>query len=778
MGDSRRESPNAGNRAGSEGRVFLWSLLYFWPPVAPALLPVRFLSPQDATHKQEAWPRKRLALPEQAHTSMKIAPTKRLAISILAMTLLLAALAPPAPAQDLPWQHIGPPGGNVISLAVSAKNTVYLGTADGHIFVSDDAGLHWSLRGRVGTRHDAVVQKLLVNTQHENELLAAVWYQDVHEGGGLFRSSDAGATWTLAGLSGEIVRAVEQASSAAEIFVAGTRSGVFRSTDAAQSWQRISPADDPELRNVDSVAIDPRDAQTIYAGTYHLPWKTSDAGKTWSAVAAGMIDDSDIMSLRVDSASPGRIFASACSGIYRSENAGAVWTKLQGIPYSSRRTQAIVQDPADPRILYAATTEGLWATRDSGESWARISPRQWVVNDVVAIPAAAGSSGNSPSQILLGTEAQGLLISGDGGITFTPVNNGFSHRITAALVADPGDPQHLLAWMPDSPNALVESRDGGDRWQALQDGSPASAPPAEIAHVFPSDAGWWLAGPKGTLSLYDSAAGKWLPLRFAAARPAAHGAPGTSRGSSRGATSSTSPGTSSGLDAMRRRATVRSTASPPLPTAGSDISGVLTVGARIFVATAQGLWSGTLGEKILRPVTVAANSQTDATEQSSLLWVMAGGEILQSADAGKTWRPVSLAFAPEVRDTDVRWMREIKLKSSGAGTTDPGASTANGSPATLFLAGTTQGLYRRSGDQRAWQLVQNGLPAGEPISYFFADGAWVLAMRSGGLYLSRDASRTWERVDAGAIAGPFTGVAVAASGKLVVASLTEGLLRD
>jgi hypothetical protein len=48
----------------------------------------------------------------------------------------------------------------------------------------------------------------------------------------------------------------------------------------------------------------------------------------------------------------------------------------------------------------------------------------------------------------------------------------------------------------------------------------------------------------------------------------------------------------------------------------------------------------------------------------------------------------------------------------------------------------------------------------------------------GGLYLSRDASRTWERLDTGALAGPFTGVAVAAGGKLVVASLTEGLLRD
>src|SRR5271168_4155064 len=730
------------------------------PCVAPALLPVCFSFQPDATPNHERCPGKRFDPPKQARMSMKISPKKALAIATL---LLFSALVSPSHAQELPWQHVGPTGGNVVSL-VSSPNAVYLGTADGHIFVSADAAQHWSLRGRVSSRHDAVIQKLLVVAGHENELLAAVWYQDVREGGGLFRSSDAGATWTLAGLSGEIVRAVEQSPSAAEIFVAGTRSGVFRSTDAARSWQRISPAGDPELRNVDSVAVDPRDAQTIYAGTYHLPWKTSDAGKTWAAVAAGMIDDSDIMSLRVDSATPGRIFASACSGIYRSENAGAAWSKLQGIPYSSRRTQAIVQDPADPRILYAATTEGLWATRDGGESWARITPREWVINDVLAIPAALHGTVNSPSQILLGTEAQGLLLSDDGGVTFTPVNDGFSHRITAALVSDPRDAQHLLAWMPGSPDALVESRDGGVQWQALQSGSSASAPPAEIAHVFASDAGWWVVGAAGTLSFYDAAAGQWLPLRFAAA-------------ASHGTTSGALSRASSGPSVARRHATARSTALP-LPVAGSDISGVLTVGARIFVATAQGLWSGTLGEKILHPVSVVASSQPDASEPSSPLWMMAGGKILQSADAGKSWRPVILAIAPELRDTDVRWMHEVQLKSSDRGTTDPGASPAKGSPTTLFLAGTAKGLYRRSGGQSVWQLVQNGLPAGEPIAYFFADAAWVLAMRGGGLYLSRDASQTWERLDTGAIAGPFTGVAVVAEGKLIVASLTEELLRN
>src|SRR5262249_2106442 len=163
----------------------------------------------------------------------------------------------------------------------------------------------------------------------------------------------------------------------------------------------------------------------------HLPWKTSDGGKTWKAVTAGLIDDSDIMSMRVDATNPARLYLSACSGIYRSDNRGEQWTKLQGIPYSARRTQAIVQNPAHPGTLDAATTEGLWVTRDAGENWQRTTPRDWVVNGVVVLPAEQAF----PSRVLIGTESQGALLSSDGGKTFTETNRGFTHQVVKQLAA-------------------------------------------------------------------------------------------------------------------------------------------------------------------------------------------------------------------------------------------------------------------------------------------------------------------------------------------------------
>jgi len=685
--------------------------------------------------------------------------------SVMLATVLFFASAPGF-ARQLAWQPVGPPGGNVLSLAVSPARDVYLGTADGHVFVSQDGGANWRLRGRVSSRHDAVIQKLLVDTQRDHVLFAAVWFQDVRAGGALYRSNDGGATWTVAGLTGEIVRTVQQSPSAPDVFVAGTRSGVFRSSDAGQSWQRDSPEGDPELRNVDSIAIDPGDSRIVYAGTYHLPWKTLDAGHTWQPVAAGMIDDSDIMSLRVDAIRHDRVFASACSGIYRSENGGVRWTKLQGIPYSSRRTQSIVQDPRDPRIVYAATTEGLWVTRDGGESWTRTTPRDWVVNDVVVLPASAAASGaNDPAkvEVLLGTEAQGVLVSADDGVTFAPANRGFSHRIAAGLVADPSDSQHLLAWLPGAPDALVETRDGGETWQPLADRSLAGSGPPDVARIFAAANGWWVVTARGALFSYDDGAARWTPWRFEVAAP---------RTSLR-TRASRQPARRLGRPASTARPTPMSTAA--VPAGPADIFDICSLGARIFVSTPQTLWSGTLGEAILRPNAAARPpvAPTGApTDDAARMWMAAGGKMVFTADAGKSWEEDVVPWPAEVHGAEVRWMR------AGPFSAIPAANSRTaGLPSPPLLAATARGLYRRTETGRSWQLVQNGLPAAEPVASFFGAGLCVIAMRTGGLYLSRDGALSWERLDLGSESGLFTGTAQNGDGSLLAASLTEGLLR-
>jgi photosystem II stability/assembly factor-like uncharacterized protein len=326
-------------------------------------------------------------------------------------------------------------------------------------------------------------------------------------------------------LQREAVRALEIAPGDPKEFVAGTLSGVFRSNDAGESWQRISPEGDEELRRLDSLAIDPRDGNVIYAGTYHLPWKIVDGGKSWNPVIAGLIDDSDIMSLRVDATEPQRVYLSACSGIYRSENQGGSWTKLQGIPYAARRTQTIVQDAAQPKTLYAATTEGLWVTRDAGESWKRTTPKEWVINGVVVLRATAAQ----PGRVLIGTEGQGILVSDDDGETFSAANAGFTHPVVTQLAGDPKQPNHLLILLQTGGARLLESQDAGANWApvALRKGGTTKElqlEPESVERIYGTPWGWLVRSvphPVSTqpqasaiLDLYGDGSGISLPDKY------------------------------------------------------------------------------------------------------------------------------------------------------------------------------------------------------------------------------------------------------------------------
>ena len=621
------------------------------------------------------------------------------------------------------WQRLAPPGGEVVSLAADNQGTAYLGTPDGHIFASADRGEHWALRGRAGARLDGVVQRLVVDNRDSGRVLAAVWFQDPSAGGGgVFESLDGARHWKLAGLSGEAVRALEHSESLPNIWVAGTRSGVFRSTDNALTWQRITPADDRELQNVDSLAVDPGDPQIVYVGTYHLPWKTADGGKTWSSIASGMIDDSDIMSLRIDGKNPRRIFSSACSGIYRSEDGGASWTKLLGIPYASRRTQQIVQDPTDPRTLYAATTEGLWKTSDSGENWQRVTPRETVANAIVIL------SGTKSVRILAGTETQGILRSDDGADFSATSNDGFSHRIIESLAADPQNASHLLVRIAGFPNRLVESRDAGISWAEF----PVKPPTKRLAGLYGTKNGWWISLAAGGLAQFDFAAGKWRLATFREFLPGVAVAQKStrSRGSNRAATA---------LRAVLPR-----------------VFWLYESSDRVLAASDDGLWIRKLREvqfrkiqskNLPRPLTYV----TFASGNSLL--AIAGNSIWKSDFGAAVW---SALPAPQ-NSGRLLWIQE----------------ESNVSPPQR-LVGTERGVFSSSGG--AWHLLASGLPAIASVPLASSGSLSLLAMNSGGIYESADSGNTWSRVDSDTETGKVTGIIFVCGLRFLIASQSEGLL--
>ena len=502
---------------------------------------------------------------------------------------ITAAFLFPPKAMAQVWRALGPDGGDVFALAMDSHDpkTLYLGCADGHIFVSHDDGDHWQIQGRAGKSGNAVVSSIIVDARDSRKLYASTWTRELHgEGGGVFRSTDGGVHWSSAGLNGHALRALAQAPSDPAQLVAGALDGVFRSNDDGATWRRISPADDAELHNVDSIAIDPKDASIIYAGTFHLPWKTTDAGTHWVSIHSGMIDDSDVFSLVVDREQPERVFASACSGIYRSDNGGALWTKIQGIPFSARRTHVVLQDPSHPEVVYAGTTEGLWKTSDGGSNWALITPANWVINSLVVEPKT--------DRVIIGTDQLGVLISDDGGQFFRVSNNGFYHRQVTAFAQDPRRPGHLLVVLTNAPEAILETNDDGRTWFPAGGSLDADA----VLGVYASPRGWLVALKKGGLEMYAPKFRLWSELG----------------------------GVGGAADAPRFKAL---------------INGFAFGQQRWYAATNQGLFvSSDRGDSWSAIPLTHTGLPADAVVASPdgvTLWVVSSGGMLYSGNSGATW---------------------------------------------------------------------------------------------------------------------------------------------
>src|SRR5262249_43900757 len=199
------------------------------------------------------------------------------------LAVLLLVWAGPAPAQQ--WQPLGPDGGSVRSLAYDPKNPdrIFLGTSAGRLFLSGDRGASWSRWAQLGSPAEMVLDHIIIDPSDPRKMYVAGWNaQAPNSDGDLFRSQDGGRTWEVApDLHGKSIRALALAGSDPRTLVAGGLDGVFRSRDGGATWQRISPENHAEIKNVESVAIDPARPEIIYAGTWHLPWKTEDGGTTW-----------------------------------------------------------------------------------------------------------------------------------------------------------------------------------------------------------------------------------------------------------------------------------------------------------------------------------------------------------------------------------------------------------------------------------------------------------------------------------------------------------------
>jgi len=667
------------------------------------------------------------------------------------LTALVCVLLLSISAGAQTWRQVGPPGGDVQSLAAvpGSTRTLFLGTSDGHVFGSRDGGEHWDLLGRIGEHHDDVIMSMLVDARSADTLYATSWALGSH-GGGVYRSADAGHMWQLIGLEGLVVRAIAQAPSNPDILVAGATAGVYRSEDSGKHWVRISPEKHDDLRNFDSIAIDPRDPNTIYAGTYHLPWKTVDGGKNWAPVHQGMVDDSDVMSITIDQNDAAHIFASACSGIYHSLDGGANWSKFKGIPNDSRRTVHILQDPKRPTTVYAATTTGLWKTADDGASWRLITPASWSILSMLIDP-------ENSDRLILGTERLGVQVSDNGGQTYRAANQGFSHRRIVDAAVDPQRPERVLVVLTSNFEPMLETKDAGRTWTPLATGLKSGPP----RHIFASPDGWFAAPGPGGLLHYDLSIRAWLPVNQVIEKSA----PAKARS---GATAKTGTSPQNGK-APGSKAAAGSSAS-------TTIKSTVLLHAKVNdMAFGDGVWYAATEEGLLEsrnrgmdwsaisfapaaqasPANSAGNGSASVRavrtgNGNSYVWALTSRQLEVSGDGGKSWIARSLPFEPR-------------------GSLHLHATDEN----TVVLA-SGHGVFVSRDAGESWKqanLSELSIDDMVPVR-----NNVVVSTAAGDLFLSRDSGKTWGRMDGPNGEGTISALRSREAGnQLVAASATEGL---
>ena len=643
-------------------------------------------------------------------------------VGILCLALGVATAAP-LPAQS--WRQVGPPGGTVISLGADSRdaNRLYLGTSDGHVFTSSDEGAHWQLLSRIGSGQDDVITHILVDPRDSNRLYASTWTL-YSGGGGVYRSDDAGRTWKVIGLAKETVRALAQAPTNPKILAAGSLTGVYRSMDEGATWELITPAKHEDLRNFDSVAFDPRDENVIYAGTYHLPWKTTDGGKNWAPISKGMIDDSDVMSIIVDPANPENVHATACSGIYHSVNGAQAWTKYKGIPFVFRRTQLIRQDPQHPETLYAGTTSGLWKTTSEAGEWKRITPGDWVINDMVIDP-------KNSQRVIIGTEREGVQVSENGGATFASANTGFHHQHILDVALDQERPERALVVLTFDTNAFLATKDGGNTWAPLGPGLKRT----ELKHVYAAPTGWWASLNNGGWMKYEEASGKWVKAGLLVADSTA--------------TSSASSKTKKSAAAKRPVATAKPqfVAFPVSDMSFASEAWYAATTGGVLVSRDHGVTWKLAGKDELGRQAVQS---LEASSDGSQVWAIAQHNLLHSSDGGIHWEGKELAFAAA---GDLRLHR---------------VDDAN-----LFIT-SNMGLYASKDAGRTWNRQDVRELQFQDVAG--SGNAMVVSLQKHGLLESLDYGKSWQHVSGPVGEGYFPVVRVERNGTLVAASATEGLL--
>ena len=394
------------------------------------------------------------------------------------------------------WQSLNAPGGRQLLIDPSRPDTIYAFASEPNaVSKTTNGGASWTSSG---TGLSASGQ-IIVSGAAIDPALPSRLFVSLVNGGGVFRSDDAAASWQRVAFAGISVSDVDVDPRGNSMVYAVAGGRIRRSPNAGDTWSDVhtgitgsavragvgpdgvvyvttslgtvwvsATGGGSWVRHTNTLPAtvhtvllaDPSPAGTVHvADAAHL-YKSTDATQTWTVADSGLVSSTPSAAL-VSQPDPQVVFAATSAGIFKSSSGGSSWNTALGV--TSRAVAALAQDPSDPLVVYMGESDNrqVHRTLDGGATWTThnsgLGPNATIFSLTV----------DTAGVVYAGAGTGGVYKSLDQGASWTQASNGLPSASVYALVATNTPAAVLYA---GTTNGLFRSADGAASWQPLTSG--------------------------------------------------------------------------------------------------------------------------------------------------------------------------------------------------------------------------------------------------------------------------------------------------------------------
>jgi photosystem II stability/assembly factor-like uncharacterized protein len=388
----------------------------------------------------------------------------------------------------LQWRLIGPFRGgraNAIAGVTSQPFVYYAGYTGGGVWKTENAGASWRNISdsffRSGSIGAIAVAESDPNVVYVGTGEHAVRGQSSSYGDGVYKSTDAGKTWTRIGL--EVTKQISairvHPSNPDLVYVAGQGDrwkgtpdrGIYRSADGGKTWTTILKGQNLTSGPSD-LSMDPTNPRILYAGFWdhqRLPWqvrsggpgsgiwKSTDGGDTWNRLSEGLPKLMGKIGVAVSPANPDRVFAiveAEKGGLYRSDDAGKTWRLLsedRNIQTRSWYYMNVTADPLNADVLYVMNAP-IMKSIDGGRTFSTLQATHGDNHQMWINP--------KDSRYLANANDGGVSVSVDAGKSWSTQDNQPTAQFYHVIVDD-AYPYRLYSGQQDNSSVIIQSRSDG-----------------------------------------------------------------------------------------------------------------------------------------------------------------------------------------------------------------------------------------------------------------------------------------------------------------------------